>query len=680
MASRFTVALKALRQLGPSQVGYYALYQVGLRTGHYQRILNRSLSRLKALDQPTALKIHPCLPGLPDRDMLRDLLGEQINTLYSQADEIVEGEVRLFGSRPVPLVLESHGHLRDWTVYERGEAQGNGQDIKLVWEPGRFGWGITLAMAYHLSGNERYAACFWECFERFTSATPPYLGPHWSSAQEVAIRLIALAFCLQVFIRQPTASQLEMAARSITEHAERIPPTMVYARSQNNNHLVSEAVGLYTASALLPEHPLAGRWHKLGRDNLLKALATQIDPDGTYIQHSTNYHRLMLQLALWALAVHDHSFPEEPIPVEVREKLKRATIWLGKLLDLGSGQVPNLGHNDGSYILPLTVCPYNDFRPIIHAAGRAFCNLHELPRGVWDDLSYWLGIMPDGATPASYPDPFRTGATTQVVSAPHLILNLASSSWATLRVANFNSRPAHADQLHLDLWWHGLNIAQDPGTYSYNLPPPWDNGLCRAFVHNTVTVDGLDYMLRAGRFLYLDWTHAQLIQEPLPAPGYTTRLTAQHDSYHKIGITHTRQVGACEDGHWEILDRLDGLSTRAHRARIHWLVPDWEYDYQPTSSRNSWSGYALRVRSPFGWVSLEVTTPNLDMRTNSDQEENIQIVRAGTLLQGAGEVSPLSGWVSPTYGVKIPALAFSLEVTRTLPFVIKSEWRLPVEG
>ena len=33
------------------------------------------------------------------------------------------------------------------------------------------------------------------------------------------------------------------------------------------------------------------------------------------------------------------------------------------------------------------------------------------------------------------------------------------------------------DQLHLDLWWRGLNIAQDAGTYLYNADPPWDNPL-----------------------------------------------------------------------------------------------------------------------------------------------------------------------------------------------------------
>ena len=208
----------------------------------------------------------------------------------------------------------------------------------------------------------------------FITSNPAYLGPHWSSAQEVAIRLVALAFAYQVFSRSSHShsERLKTLAQAIAVHAERIPPTRPYARSQNNNHLITEALGLYTASALLPEHPFAPKWHDLGWKWLLYAFRTQIDPDGTYIQHSTNYHRLMLQAALWAVAVHDSSFIDELVPQDILDLLKISTDWLWKLVDPETGHVPNLGHNDGAYILPLTVCPYHDYRPVLYAATQTF--------------------------------------------------------------------------------------------------------------------------------------------------------------------------------------------------------------------------------------------------------------------------------------------------------------------
>ncbi len=186
-------------------------------------------------------------------------------------------------------------------------------------------------MAYHISKDERYAVTFWRYTDQFFLSNPPYLGPHWSSGQEVSIRLIALVFAIHIFTQSSytTSERLDNIAKTITIHAERIPATLVYARSQNNNHLITEALGLYTASAILPKHPMASKWHNLGWKWLNDAFCTQISSDGTYIQHSTNYHRLMLQAAIWARLVHDHSFNNEPIPSEIDSSLEAATVGCG---------------------------------------------------------------------------------------------------------------------------------------------------------------------------------------------------------------------------------------------------------------------------------------------------------------------------------------------------------------
>ena len=371
---RIKLAFKAFYQLGPRQTGLYALYQLGLRTGHYQRVLSEALGKLGGLNHGHALDIRPCLPVLPDRNFMLKLVGDKVDQLYREADEIVDGTVRLFGGQPSPLELTFPEPLENWTQYETSNNLFHDQDVKFIWEPGRFGWACKLAMAYHLSEDERYSNAFWLYTERFLNNNPPYNGPHWCSAQEVAIRLVALAFAIQAFSqsKHSTSERLESISKAITIHAERIPPTLVYARSQNNNHLITEAMGLYTASALLPEHPLAPSWHKLGWKWLKYAFRSQISRDGTYTQHSTNYHRLMLQAACWVFSVHNHSFPTEAIPSDVLTRLKASTQWLWKLVDPESGRVPNLGHNDGAYILPLTVNPYHDYRPVIHAASQAF--------------------------------------------------------------------------------------------------------------------------------------------------------------------------------------------------------------------------------------------------------------------------------------------------------------------
>ena len=44
-------------------------------------------------------------------------------------------------------------------------------------------------------------------------------------------------------------------------------------------------------------------------------------------------------------------------------------------------------------------------------------------------------------------------------------------SWMLAHAEDFKERPGQADQLHVDLWWRGLNIARDAGSYLYFGPP-----------------------------------------------------------------------------------------------------------------------------------------------------------------------------------------------------------------
>jgi uncharacterized heparinase superfamily protein len=123
--------------------------------------------------------------------------------------------------------------------------------------------------------------------------------------------------------------------------------------------------------------------------------------------------------------------------------------------------------------------------------------------------------------------------------------------WGTLRGVEFHGRPAHADQLHADLWWNGVNIARDAGTYSYNNPSPWQNALDSTRVHNTVTIDDLDQMTRVSRFLWLDQANAKW--DPQTSPN---QIAASHNGYRKLGYRHERSLSLVQGIGFTILDRM----------------------------------------------------------------------------------------------------------------------------
>lgn len=670
---RLSIMFKALRELGPKQLGLYALYRLRLESGWLrwktgdweERTATPELRRAQLAGVSTGPRGEESWLALPEANEVRQVIGEQgAAQVLEQAGEIAAGKARLFGGEPAPLNLEPDWPLAHWTAYEQGRAPWGAEDVKLVWEPARFGWAFTLARAYTLTGDAAWAEVFWRHTETFLRANPPNRGPNWASAQEVALRLIALAFARQVFAPAEcsTPERLQRLDQALAAHAQRIPPTLIYARSQHNNHLLTEAAGLYTAAACLPEHPEAGRWRALGWKWLNLGLQEQISPEGAYSQHSANYQRLMLQTALWAgklAAGAGQDWPQETL-----EKLGAATRWLLKLVDPASGRTPNLGPNDGAYILPLTVCPFHDYRPALQTASLAFLGQPAFEPGPWDEMSLWLAA--DAARHPRRPAGGEHGL--DVGEAP--IRLEGRDSWAYLRVARFTSRPGHADQLHLDLWWRGSNVAQDAGTYFYNAPPPWDNALMGTAAHNTVMVAGRDQMTRAGRFLYLDWAQGRVIEHTRAEDGSFERLAAEHDGYRGLGVVHRRSVERGETG-WRVEDRVLPLHGSAQAAgeetwaSIHWLLPDWPYQVETGAA-----GWQVRLESPQGTVRLSVQAGPGELVAG-------RLVRAGELVAGEGPAAVVEGWVSPTYAHKIPALSLRLTARGRLPVGFVSTFSFP---
>ena len=191
--SRTLVTLQALRELGFEQTSLNALYRLGLKSGYFRKV-----TPARSLVLPEKLPARFFL-STPARESLNGLLGRTAQGVVDEANELVCGRLRLFGGTLVPLQLVPGKDLRHWTSYENHQVPWGKEDVKFLWEPARFGWTFLLGRAYCLTGCEDYAQLFWQLTERFLEANPVNLGPNWASGQEVALRLFALSFAIQVF-------------------------------------------------------------------------------------------------------------------------------------------------------------------------------------------------------------------------------------------------------------------------------------------------------------------------------------------------------------------------------------------------------------------------------------------------------------------------------------------------
>ncbi|HEX9596908.1 MAG TPA: hypothetical protein VF982_08530, partial [Anaerolineales bacterium] len=100
---------------------------------------------------------------------------------------------------------------------------------------------------------------------------------------------------------------------------------------------------------------------------------------------------------------------------------------------------------------------------------------------------------------------------------------------------------------------------------------------------------------------------------------------------------------------------------RTIEAHLQWLLPDWKWSFKAQE---------LRLASPHGAVTLAVNP-------SATGSPRFSMVRAGKMVYGRGPADSMLGWVSPTYGVKLPALSFNIDVSSDAPFTITSTWTLP---
>jgi hypothetical protein len=626
----------AIKELGSRSIWFNLIYRLGLLSGTYRLITPVTTYPVQDEPQPVSEKFSGIINDLlsltqPGRAASRRII--------KAADGIIEGQYQLFGSIPTSIQFNTP-YRSHWTNYELRRTPTGVVDIKDIWEPARFSWACTLAQAYHLKHDEKYPAFFWDQFDTFITNNPPNAGPNWMNGQEVAFRLISFVFAWQAFIDSPksTAERTLLLQGTLASHARRITSSLPYARSQRNNHLLSEAAGLYTAGLILPRHPSARRWKQTGWNLFLKGLRDQVTQKGGYIQQSVSYHRLMLQLVIWmqALAQLDGAFI---FPDDASRKIDRAINWLEQLILSKKGRAPNLGANDGANILPIGSADCTDYRPVIEQARLVFSssgNIHEH---------------------LDSPDPDQ------------VILMKEPRQTACLRAARYHGRPSHADQLHLDLWWNNRNIALDAGTYRYNAIDPWGNVLAGSVYHNTVTINGQDQMIRAGRFLWLRQANIHHLAIQSGPDGQVREISAEHDGYQQMGATHARKVTSNPGGKrgWLVQDDIlpaNGIPTATEFSiRLAWLLPDWEWELDQMT---------FRLFTPSRTIRLGFSVSGVD-----NGSVGLNVYRAGEALTDTHLSDPTWGWHSPLYSLKEPALAVHLTARGTLPLQVNTLWHLP---
>ena len=268
-------------------------------------------------------------------------------------------------------------------------------DIKYVWEKSRFSFLYNIIRYdYHFSKD-----CSGVVFKEMLSwidQNPINCGPNYKCSQEISLRVLNWIFALYYYKNAPTLTNdvFQKIMYNIYWQVRHVYSNINFSRiAVRNNHAITETMGLYLFGLLLPFFPEASKWKKDGKKWFEQEVAYQVYPDGTFLQFSMNYHRVVIQLLTWGIRLSELN--GEILNKIVKERADASLHFLLNCMSLQDGHLPNYGANDGALFFPLNDKDYRDYRPQLHALSAV------LHGGVIENKNedqYWYGIAPNGKT------------------------------------------------------------------------------------------------------------------------------------------------------------------------------------------------------------------------------------------------------------------------------------------
>jgi len=593
MLKTLKIKLITFTQLGVMSIMRVVLYRLLMRFGYFKRTLP---IKTFALEGDFFSGKEPSL--VPQDRVAYEKIIEHAETLQRGSLTLFSHHTYQFQGCPdwfYDPVFDNNSHDENhWT--EINEFSFEGSDVKILWEASRFCWAPTLAQAFMVTKDEKFLSTLNHWIADWCDKNPVNQGIQWKCGQETSLRLMHFMTALKLLgeDRTPQARGIEFVER----HLERISPTTSYAQSQRNNHLTSEAAALFVGGAWLAQQSdlkatqkKARNYHEKGRKLLEWAAGSLIYSDGSFAQHSTVYHRVMLDTLsfceMWGRRLALPKFSNQ-----FYHQAKKATDWLFWFTDTVSGDAPNLGGNDGAHILNLGLDEYRDFRPSIQLASHLFYDTCILPHGAWNDqvrrfcaLDIALEYTPKKRASKLFPD-----------GGYYIYINENQDNlWFMLRLPYFKDRPAHSDALHLDLWADGENILNDSGSYSYAAgDKAIMSNLKGVAGHNTVQFDNHDQMPVLGRFLFGDWLKGTWIINDNEKENV---ISASYIDY--LQNTHSRVIHT-QGSTIQIIDKLTGQAAQASlRWHTHrWPLPNCKLEISSedalTSDNDSTRPYSLK--------------------------------------------------------------------------------------
>lgn len=435
--------------------------------------------------------------------------------LKVKAEKILNGEICYFSSEWKNLGKDYNWITNPETNYqydiskhwsEINDFNPSNGDIKYVWEKSRFNYLLTI-MRYDYHFNEDHAAFVICEIESWIDANPVNQGPNWKCSQEISLRLFNWMYAL-TFYKNSTALTESLWSKiqnviywSLHHTYHHINFSRIAVR---NNHAITETLALTVSELLFPFIPETKKWSKEGRKWLEQEIDYQVYEDGTFLQFSMNYNRVLVQLLSLGIAITEKN--NQPFSDKFYFKAYKTLNFLYQCVQEENGFLPNYGANDGALFFPLTDSKYRDYRPQLNTLHQLLTGKNLFENKEIQEDSFWLQ---NNRNSKQHFNKLEQEKGTISFDKGGYYICRTNHSFTFIRCGNHKDRPSHADNLHLDVWVKGTNILRDSGTYKYNTDKEIVDYFAGTNGHNTVSVDSQSQMSKGSRFIWFYWTQSR---------------------------------------------------------------------------------------------------------------------------------------------------------------------------
>jgi len=535
-------------------------------------------SEFENADLPGRFFFHPAeVPSLCA--LLKRQFPSRANDIVSQADKICRHQFDLLGFENLDFGREIDWHCdvvhgkraprKPWFKVKYLDFEEVG-DAKITWELNRHQHFVTLAKAYWLSGDERYANEILAQWAHWQSENPYPIGINWASSLEVALRSLSWIWTFFLLRECPlfTADWRRKWRYALALNGRHIANYLSTYFSPNT-HLLGEAEALFFLGITFPSLRGARKWRELGWKILLDGAARQVHEDGFYFEQSTYYHVYALDLFLHARIL--AGLGGIAIPPEFDRTIER---MLNALLLLGrAGAVPSIGDDDGGRLFDARRnCQKHLLDPL--ATGAVLYrrgDFKTVARAPIEETLWLLGsngLAEFEALPSVEPSPDSAALAS---SGYYLMADADSRQQLVIDcgpLGSGNGGHGHADVLSVCLIRNRQNLLMDPGTFQYVGNSGQRVRLRGTSAHNTMLVDGQDQTEAVGPFAWKNSLRAKV--EHWITGSEFDFFVGSHDGYNRLPspVTHRRWIFHRKGSFWFALDRAEGSGV--HRLDIAW--------------------------------------------------------------------------------------------------------------